>query len=136
MASAIRKFGQGYWTRMMSVVGFGLVAVLGAIWIWRMLDTVSVGFPSIYLASGVSVLFLAMVGATLWWFVGWNTRSVDFLVATEGEMKKVNWSTKHELVGSTVVVIAVVIIISLFCWLFDFIFSTLFVWMKVLDMRS
>jgi preprotein translocase subunit SecE len=136
MATAIRKFGQGYWTRMMSVVGFGLVAVLGAIWIWRMLDTVSVGFPSIYLASGVSVLFLAIVGATLWWFVGWNARSVDFLVATEGEMKKVNWSTKHELVGSTVVVIAVVIIISLFCWLFDFIFSTLFVWMKVLDMRS
>ena len=136
MASAIRKFGQGYWTRMMSVVGFGLVAVLGAIWIWRMLDTVSVGFPSIYLASGVSVLFLAIVGATLWWFVGWNARSVDFLVATEGEMKKVNWSTKHELVGSTVVVIAVVFIISLFCWLFDFIFSTLFVWMKVLDMRS
>ena len=136
MATAIRKFGQGYWTRMMSVVGFGLVAVLGAIWIWRMLDTVSVGFPSIYLASGVSVLFLAIVGAALWWFVGWNARSVDFLVATEGEMKKVNWSTKHELVGSTVVVIAVVIIISLFCWLFDFIFSTLFVWMKVLDMRS
>ena len=136
MASAIRKFGQGYWTRVMSVVGFGLVAVLGAIWIWRMLDTVSVGFPSIYLASGVSMLFLALVGAALWWFVGWNARSVDFLVATEGEMKKVNWSTKHELVGSTVVVIAVVIIISLFCWFFDFIFSTLFVWMKVLDMRS
>jgi preprotein translocase SecE subunit len=136
MASAIRKFGQGYWTRVMSVVGFGLVAVLGAIWIWRMLDTVSVGFPSIYLASGVSMLFLALVGAALWWFVGWNARSVDFLVATEGEMKKVNWSTRHELVGSTVVVIAVVFTISLFCWLFDFIFSTLFVWMKVLDMRS
>jgi preprotein translocase SecE subunit len=136
MASAIRKFGQGYWTRVMSVVGFGLVAVLGAIWLWRMLDTVSVGFPSIYLASGVSMLFLALVGAALWWFVGWNARSVDFLVATEGEMKKVNWSTRHELVGSTVVVIAVVFTISLFCWLFDFIFSTLFVWMKVLDMRS
>jgi len=136
MASAIKKFGQGYWTRVMSVVGFGLVAVLGAIWLWRMLETVNVGFPAIYLASGVSALFLAIIGAAIWLFVGWNTRSVDFLVATEGEMKKVNWSTKHELVGSTVVVIAVVIIISLFCWLFDFIFSTLFVWMKVLDMRS
>ena len=120
----------------MSVVGFGLVAVLGAIWLWRMLETVNVGFPAIYLASGVAALFLAIIGAAIWWFVGWNTRSVDFLVATEGEMKKVNWSTRHELVGSTVVVIAVVIIISLFCWLFDFIFSTLFVWMKVLDMRS
>ncbi len=54
----------------MSIVGFGLVAVLGAIWLWRMLDTVSVGFPSIYLASGVSMLFLALVGAALWWFVG------------------------------------------------------------------
>ena len=120
----------------MSVVGFGLVAVLGAIWLWRMLETVNVGFPAIYLASGVATLFLAIIGVAIWWFVGWNARSVDFLVATEGEMKKVNWSTKHELVGSTVVVIAVVIIISLFCWLFDFIFSTLFVWMKVLDMRS
>ena len=136
MASAIKKFGQGYWTRVMSVVGFGLVAVLGAIWLWRMLETVNVGFPAIYLASGVSALFLGIIGVVIWWFVGWNARSVDFLVATEGEMKKVNWSTKHELVGSTVVVIAVVIIISLFCWFFDFIFSTLFVWMKVLDMRS
>ena len=136
MASAIKKFGQGYWTRVMSVVGFGLVAVLGAIWLWRMLETVNVGFPAIYLASGVSALFLGIIGLVIWWFVGWNARSVDFLVATEGEMKKVNWSTKHELVGSTVVVIAVVIIISLFCWFFDFIFSTLFVWMKVLDMRS
>ena len=136
MASAIKKFGQGYWTRVMSVVGFGLVAVLGAIWLWRMLETVNVGFPAIYLASGVSALFLGIIGVVIWWFVGWNARSVDFLVATEGEMKKVNWSTKHELVGSTVVLISVVIIISLFCWLFDFIFSTLFVWMKVLDMRS
>ena len=136
MASAIKKFGQGYWTRVMSVVGFGLLAVLGAIWLWRMLETVNVGFPAIYLASGVSALFLGIIGVVIWWFVGWNARSVDFLVATEGEMKKVNWSTKHELVGSTVVVIAVVIIISLFCWFFDFIFSTLFVWMKVLDMRS
>jgi preprotein translocase SecE subunit len=136
MASAIKKFGQGYWTRVMSVVGFGLLAVLGSIWLWRMLETVNVGFPAIYLASGVATLFLAIIGVAIWWFVGWNARSVDFLVATEGEMKKVNWSTKQELVGSTVVVIAVVIIISLFCWFFDFIFSTLFVWMKVLDMRS
>jgi preprotein translocase subunit SecE len=136
MPSAIRKFGQGYWTRVMSVVGFGLVGVLGAIWIWRMLETVNVGFPAIYLASGASALFLALVGALIWWFVGWNLRTVDFLVATEGEMKKVNWSTRHELVGSTVVVIAVVVVISLFCWMFDFIFSTLFVWLKVLDMRS
>lgn len=120
----------------MSVVGFGLVGVLGAIWIWRMLETVNVGFPSVYLASGAATLFLALVGSLIWWYVGWNSRSVDFLVATEGEMKKVNWSTRHELVGSTVVVIAVVIIISLFCWMFDFFFSTLFVWMKVLDMRS
>ena len=53
-----------------------------------------------------------------------------------GEMKKVNWSTRREIVGSTLVVIAMTLIISLFCWVWDFAFSTIFVWMRVLDMRS
>jgi hypothetical protein len=28
------------------------------------------------------------------------------------------------------------LIISVFCWVWDFAFSTIFVWMRVLDMRS
>jgi len=136
VSMAIRKFGQGYWTRLMSVIGFGMLSVLGAIWLWRLVETVDVGVPAIYLASGSAFMFLAAIGVLLWWFAGFNPKSVDFLVATEGEMKKVNWSSRREIVGSTVVVIAMTIIISLFCWVCDFAFSSLFVWMRVLDMRS
>jgi preprotein translocase SecE subunit len=118
------------------VIGFGLLGVLGAIWLWRLFEAVDLGVPPVYVASSVAVLFMAGVGLVLWWFAGWSERSVDFLVATEGEMKKVNWSTRREIVGSTLVVIAITLVISAFCWIWDFAFSTLFVWMRVLDMRS
>jgi preprotein translocase SecE subunit len=136
MSTAIRKIGQGYWTRLLSVIGFGLLGVLGAIWLWRLLEVTDFGVPPIYVASGAAFAFMAIVGAVLWWFVGANAKSVDFLVATEGEMKKVNWSTRREIVGSTLVVIGISLVISLFCWVWDFAFSTVFVWMRVLDMRS
>ena len=136
MSTAIRKIGQGYWTRLLSVIGFGLLGVLGAIWLWRLLEVTDFGVPPIYIAGLVAFGFMAIVGLVLWWFVGHNAKSVDFLVATEGEMKKVNWSTRREIVGSTLVVIGISLVISLFCWVWDFAFSTVFVWMRVLDMRS
>ena len=136
MSTAIRKIGQGYWTRLLSVIGFGLLGVLGAIWLWRLFEASDFGVAPVYVASIAAFTFLAVIGAVLWWFVGSNAKSVDFLVATEGEMKKVNWSTRREIVGSTLVVIAITLVISLFCWVWDFAFSTVFVWMRVLDMRS
>jgi preprotein translocase SecE subunit len=136
MSTAIRKIGQGYWTRLLSVIGFGLLGVLGAIWLWRLFETSDFGVAPVYVASIAAFTFMAVIGAVLWWFVGSNAKSVDFLVATEGEMKKVNWSTRREIVGSTLVVIAITLVISLFCWVWDFAFSTAFVWMRVLDMRS
>ena len=38
-------------------------------------------------------------------------------------MKKVNWSTRREIVGSTLVVIGIALVISLFCWIWDFALS-------------
>jgi len=136
VSTAIKKLGQGYWTRLMTVIGFGLIGVLGAIWLGKRFLTVDVGIQAELLAGGVGALFMLVVGGVLWWFAGSSDRSVDFLVATEGEMKKVNWSTKREIVGSTLVVIGIALTISVFCWIWDFAFSTLFVWMRVLDMRN
>ena len=136
MSIAIRKIGQGYWTRLLSVIGFGLLGVLGSVWLWRLFETVDLGVAPVYVASGAALAFMAVVGGVLWWFAGSNTKSVDFLVATEGEMKKVNWSTRREIVGSTLVVIGIALVISLFCWIWDFAFSAFFAWIRVLDMRS
>ena len=54
-------------------------------------------------------------------------------MATETEMKKVNWSTQHEIVGSTIVVILLAAGIAGFCRIFDYVFLLLFTSINVLD---
>jgi preprotein translocase SecE subunit len=51
---------------------------------------------------------------------------VDFLVATETEMKKVSWSSRAELVGSTAVVIVTVFVLALFIYFADYILIYVF----------
>lgn len=46
-----------------------------------------------------------------WWL---NTR--DFFRETNGEMKKVTWPNRNEVVGTTTVVIIATIIFALFLW--------------------
>ena len=74
-----------------------------------------------------------------WWFTRrWfhyitnRPTNVDFLIATDSEMKKVNWSTRAELIGSTKVVILFVLLIAVALFVFDTIFSTIFYLMHVL----
>src|SRR3712207_7866772 len=38
--------------------------------------------------------------------------NVDFLIATDSEMKKVNWTSRRELIGSTKVVIVFMFLIA------------------------
>jgi preprotein translocase SecE subunit len=133
VSTAIRKFGQGYWTRLLTVIGFGLLGVLGAIWLWRLFETYDFGVPPVYVASGVAMAFMVAVGLVLWWFAGFNPRSVDFLVATEGEMKKVNWSSRREVTTSTGVVIFTMLVIAVFCFFCDQAFAWVFLQMGVLD---
>jgi preprotein translocase subunit SecE len=58
---------------------------------------------------------------------------VDFLIATDSEMKKVNWTTRAELMGSTKVVIFFVLLISAFLFMLDVIFGYFFQLIKVLE---
>ncbi len=58
--------------------------------------------------------------------------SVDFLIATDSEMKKVNWTTKKELMGSTKVVIGFVFVMALVLFFYDLFFQFLFYVLGVL----
>lgn len=134
MSEVIYKSGQGYWTRMMSAAAFALLVVMGAAWIWdRWGNTAGKGSTAWYVAGGVALLFIAVMGIVMWWYLGHSHRSVDFLIATEGEMKKVNWSTRREIFGSTGVVIFVMFAITAFCFFCDRVFAFLFLTIDVLD---
>jgi len=135
LVAAIFKPGQGYWTRVMSAIGFGLVAIMGADWVRKQLVNVRVGSVQPEIVQwGVFVLIAAVAGAFIYRFIGVHARTVDFLIATEGEMKKVNWSSRREVLGMTWVVIGLTIFIGAFVFVLDYLlFSPVMQAMGVLD---
>jgi preprotein translocase subunit SecE len=74
-----------------------------------------------------SGLFIALA-ILLFWLI--NKPSVaDFMIAAEGEMKKVSWSTRKEVAVSTFVVIVVVIFMAVLLGVTDVSFELLFMWL-------
>ncbi len=59
-----------------------------------------------------------LVGAVAHYLYG-RPKWTDFLIETEGELRKVSWPPRKEWVGSSVVVILVVAITALFLWACD-----------------
>lgn len=86
-----------------------------------------------YLQTGAAGLVLLLGAIGLFWFVGSNRRTVDFLVATDGEMKKVNWSSYREVKGSTIVVIVATFLIAGLLYTVDMAFSWFFGAIGVLE---
>jgi preprotein translocase SecE subunit len=90
-------------------------------------------FEQVYLqaaAAGVAIFFGA---ALVYWLVGANPKMVDFLIATDGEMKKVNWSTRKDVINSTWVVIGASIVIAGGLFLVDLVFKFFFGLIGVLE---
>jgi preprotein translocase SecE subunit len=198
------KPGQGYWTRMMSAIFFGVLVAGGALWLssqigamniapaaWRYTVSSTEGFTSgaevelrrsgtevgsgfvrrtdgdvveltnvaiasdtpatgiqtmvvdgstpvevsslqivpqfekTYLQGGVAAGTLLLGAIIIFWFCYANKKSSEFLIATEGEMKKVNWSNRREVLGSTWVVIGISVIIAAILFTADIIFRYL-----------
>lgn len=90
-------------------------------------------YPVQYLqtaAAGSVMLFGAIF---LFLYVGVVRRPVEFLIATDGEMKKVNWTTYREVKGSTIVVIVATFLIAGILFVVDMGFSWVFGAIGVLE---
>ncbi|MCE5277605.1 MAG: preprotein translocase subunit SecE [Planctomycetaceae bacterium] len=137
MAFEIYKPGQGKYTR---VVTFVAVMCLGIIGAYQLSNTLS-GLPDkiagismkIYLQYGIPTVLVALLGLLMFHIVN-RVRSADFLIATEGEMKKVAWSSRKEIVGSTKVVIVTSFIIAALLFGVDWLFVVLFQKIGLLQM--
>ena len=128
------KPGQGYYTRMGTVVGVSVVSLLGILWLWEYMRNIKIeGVNPLYVAAGGAIIVGALITFVMYYLVFVKAKSVDFLIATEGEMKKVNWSTRREVVGSTTAVIVTAIVIAAFCFGIDRAFFWFFAQIKVLD---
>ena len=128
------KRGQGNWTRYGTAMGGGILILTGCHFILRQLEAVlDASKPwTLYVRVGIPVAVLLTLAILLWWIVGVNRKSGDFMIATEGEMKKVSWSSKKELVGSTKVVILFTILLAIILFVVDLGFMQFFRWINVL----
>jgi len=131
----VYKHGQGYWTRMGTVAAAVLIGLLSADFIYSHLKVWLPDAWSIGLKTKVVVVstlaFLAVYSLFTFWVMN-KPQNVDFLIATDSEMKKVNWTTRHELVGSTKVVIVFMFIIAIVLFVIDIVFGFFFHWIGVL----
>ncbi len=73
----------------------------------------------VYVQAGVAGL-IALVGLwTIFRYVGSKPSSVEFLIATDEEMRKVNWSTRKIIIDSTKVVVIATFLIAGLIFIFD-----------------
>jgi preprotein translocase subunit SecE len=126
------KSGHGYWTRMGTAGGAAIIGIYTASFIW---DERSIFLPSNSTGDGIALLVSAAVlgGLALltWWLMNKPDRA-EFLIATDSEMKKVNWTSRKELIGSTRIVIVFMFLIAIFLFLMDILFGYLFYGIGVL----
>lgn len=88
-----------------------------------------VGIASIdplYVQGGLAGLAIIIGTIIAYWLAGTRPATVDFLIATDSEMKRVNWSTAKEIRGSTMVVIGACFFMAGALFVFDFVFKALF----------
>jgi preprotein translocase SecE subunit len=130
----VYKSGQGYWTRMGSVAGSLLIILLCCHFFW---DQVRPRFEYLLAREHTTISLLITAGifvglSLITWFLLNRPGNVDFLIATDSEMKKVNWTSKEELWGSTKIVIVFVFVTAVFLFLCDLVFHYIFFFMGVL----
>lgn len=122
------KSGQGQYVRWSAAAGAGLLSLAAAAFTYQRLTV----FNNEWVERLVPVAVLVALAYFIFRMVGQHTRVVDFMIATEGEMKKVNWSSRKEVWGATKVVIITVLALAILLFLVDILFIVLFSAMNVL----
>ena len=129
----IYKKGQGYWTRMGTALGAGFLGLMISFELYDKIPTMLSGEQSRdrKIAMSVAAVFLIAYSVWAWWFIN-KPSTADFLIATDSEMKKVNWTTRKELIGSTKIVILFMFLIAIYLFACDLLFGGFFHVIKVL----
>lgn len=131
MAFEIYKRGQGKYTRLCSGFGAAIIAGLGCFKLYIKLEPISwwgMSQRGEWIATMVSVGLFVVLGLLIFWLMNKSTVA-DFMIAAEGEMKKVSWSSRKEIAVSTFIVIVVVILVAMLLGVTDLSFRMFFDWL-------
>lgn len=130
----IYKKGQGLYSRIAVAIALGLLALFASVSLYNVLVDLpnisgNVKVPLVYLDLTWGLISAFALFVVLGFLIGvfiagletgvkpfdhGGKKTVEFLINTQGELQKVSWPTKYELIGSTAVVIVSVVVIGLF----------------------
>jgi len=137
MAFEIYKRGQGKYTRLCSGFGIAIIAGLGCFRLYVKLEPISWGTTrraALWIATMVPVGLYVVLGLLIFWLINKPTVA-DFMIAAEGEMKKVSWTSRKQIAVSTIIVIVVVIIVAMLLGVTDLSFRMFFDWLLYIYSR-
>ena len=133
MALTVYKSGQGYWTRMMTAIAVMTFTLGFAVWFNdKLLFKIVNEDNEMYWQAGIIAATAVIIGALLWFLLN-KPKIADFMIATENEMKKVNWPSKQAVMGLTWIVIAGTLMIALILFVADFGFTNIFRGIGILE---
>jgi len=131
MAFSIYKRGQGKYTRIGTVISAVVIAGVGCLRLYVQLEPIDWGLSrkaGLWIATMVPAGLFAVIGLLMVWLIN-KPSLADFLISSEGEMKKVSWSSRKEIAVSTFVVIVVVIMLAALLGVTDISFRLFFTWL-------
>lgn len=125
MVFDIYKRGQGKYARLCSAFAIAIIAGLGCLQLYKKLQAGDLG---LWVETMVPAGLFVTLALLIFWLVN-KPSLANFLIAAEGEMKKVSWSSRQEIAVSTFIVIVFVISMALLLGITDVSFRTLFTWL-------
>lgn len=133
MGLEIIKKGQGVWSRSSAYLLGASLILFGAWSLYASINRPNQGIlvedlPLIGTLTAFHVVALVVAGAGLLglhWYLN-KPKSVDLMIETEQEMKKVSWPTLPEVWNATIVVAVVTATLALAMSLFDLALRRLF----------
>lgn len=122
------KKGQGSIARLLALVSSGLLVVWGGYALWVTLQgtgaakMLSFEVPHVGLKINLALIIAVAVVVLAWVGTVWvlnRPRSVDLLVETESEMRKISWPSKQEAWNSSIVVVVTVLVMMGLLFFYD-----------------
>ena len=98
---------------------------LGCFRLYKLLEGIDL---NVWVQTLVPAALLVVFGMLSFWVVN-KPSMADFMIAAEGEMKKVSWSSRQEIIVSTGIVIAVVVLMAALLGVTDLVFAAVFDWL-------
>ncbi len=120
------KWGQAKNTRLWVAVGIEVIVAVGCYRLYLRLSDMSGSYALVQWVRAV-VPLAVFAAATLLVYIFFNKPSFsDFIIASEGELKKVSFASRREIIISTAVVIITVISLACMLGFMDFVFNLFF----------